>query len=75
MPINSNPPYVIDRLDTVMFGRGGYLKASKDIRRLLLSTGGKQTSNLRPADLHDKKKLYGNNKNIPARLFTNDDLE
>lgn len=59
MPINSNPWYVIDRLDTVMFGHGGQSKDSKEVQRLLFSTSAKwaHTGCLTPADIYNNFEI------------------
>lgn len=59
MPINSNPWYVIDRLDTVMFGHGGESKESKEVWQLLISTSAKwaHTGNLTPADIYNNVEI------------------
>lgn len=59
MPINSNPWYVIDRLDTVMFVHGSGSKDSKEVRQLLFSTSAKwaHTGNLAPADIDNNVEI------------------
>lgn len=59
MPINSNPWYVIDRLESVMFSYGGYSKVSKEVQQLLLSTSDKwaHTGNLTPTDIYNSIEI------------------
>lgn len=59
MPINSNPWYVIDRLDTVMLCRGGNSKESEEVQQLLLSTSDKwaHTGNLTPTDIYSSMEI------------------
>lgn len=59
MPINSNPWYVIDRLESVMFSHGGYSKESKEVQQLLLSTSDKwaHTGNLTPTDIYNSIEI------------------